>query len=213
MPNLVPFDEKVRSLPAVSDAARGRLIFGVDATASREPTWQTAKVEQAKMFASVTGVSMQLVYYRGSDDFGDTAECQHSGWTGNSARLKALMDKVGCRHGATQIERILRHAAAVNKKHPVAGLMFVGDACEESDVTIIHAAKVSGVRCFMFQEGQDSRVESIFRAVADVTSGAYARFGSVGGPAMGDLMKTVAQYATGRITPASGAPTYALPKA
>ena len=37
------FVERVRSMPVVKSAGeRGRLIFAMDATASREPTWDRA---------------------------------------------------------------------------------------------------------------------------------------------------------------------------
>ena len=36
--------------------ARGRLIFGLDATASRQPTWDTACQLQAEMFREATAV-------------------------------------------------------------------------------------------------------------------------------------------------------------
>lgn len=216
MPNLVPFEDAVRNLPAVSTESEGRIIFGVDATASRQMTWDRAKVEQAKMFAQTHGVKMQLVYFRGSDNFpdalGNGAECQHSGWATNPATLKRLMDKVECRAGETQIERLLRHVAKANKDHPVAALMYVGDMCEEVHATVLEAARAAKVRCFMFQEGTDYRTAELFRSIADVTGGAYASFGS--GADMGALMTVVAQYATGTLNaPASGAPTYDVPKA
>ncbi len=130
MPNLVPFDEKVRGLPAVPDDAQGRIIFGMDATASRSLMWKAAKAEQGKMFHSVGGVSMKLIYFRGMAlDY--SIECTESDWVTDPAKLKALMDKVECRAGETQIEEVLRRAGAENKKHRVAALMYVGDACEE----------------------------------------------------------------------------------
>jgi hypothetical protein len=49
------------------DPPRGRLIFALDATASRERTWDTAAHLQSQMFATVAaigGLDVQLVYYR-----------------------------------------------------------------------------------------------------------------------------------------------------
>jgi hypothetical protein len=54
------------------DPVRGRLIFAVDATASRQPTWDLAAQLQAQMFATIDalgGLDVQLVYYR------DLGEC------------------------------------------------------------------------------------------------------------------------------------------
>lgn len=49
-------------------AGTGRLIFALDATASRRPTWDMACQLQAQMFEEVKtigGLSVQLVFYRG----------------------------------------------------------------------------------------------------------------------------------------------------
>src|SRR5262249_23134241 len=60
--------------PPVKASERGRLIFALDATMSRQPTWDQACQLQAEMFreaADVGGLDLQLVYYRG------LAECAH----------------------------------------------------------------------------------------------------------------------------------------
>ena len=63
------FLAKVKSLgPAGATATRGRLIFALDATMSRQPLWDTACKLQGDMFretAAIGGLDVQLVYYRG----------------------------------------------------------------------------------------------------------------------------------------------------
>jgi hypothetical protein len=62
-------------------ARRGSLIFALDATASRERTWDNATQMTAQMFrevATVGSLSMQLVYYRGVRGMG--GECKASRW-------------------------------------------------------------------------------------------------------------------------------------
>jgi len=86
--------------------ARGRLIFGLDATASRQPTWDTACQLQADMFREATavgGLELQLVYYRG------LGECRSSRWIADSAQLAKSMSQITCNAGQTQIEKILTH--------------------------------------------------------------------------------------------------------
>src|SRR6266850_985938 len=72
------FIAKVRTLvPSTGAGLRGRLIFALDATMSRQPMWDTACALQADMFkeaASIGGLDVQLVYYRG------LAECRASQW-------------------------------------------------------------------------------------------------------------------------------------
>src|SRR6478752_6739294 len=87
-PEIEAFVERVRSLaPAATDGKRGRLIFALDATMSRQPTWDSACALQADMFreaASVGGLDIQLVYFRG------LSECRASGWVAGSDRLAEL---------------------------------------------------------------------------------------------------------------------------
>ncbi len=72
------FLTRVKSLgPATGPGQRGRLIFALDATMSRQPMWDTACQLQADMFreaASIGGLDVQLVYYRG------LGECRASRW-------------------------------------------------------------------------------------------------------------------------------------
>jgi hypothetical protein len=54
--------------PSIKASERGRLIFALNATMSRQPTWDQACHLQAEMFreaAAVGGLDLQLAYYRG----------------------------------------------------------------------------------------------------------------------------------------------------
>src|SRR5579864_7605980 len=115
--------------PAVVAGKRGRLIFALDATMSRQPTWDTACRLQADMFreaASIGGLDIQLGYYRG------LTECRVSGWVGQAERLASLMSAIDCRGGRTQIGKIIAHAARETRRTKVQALVFVGDAMEEN---------------------------------------------------------------------------------
>ena len=139
-------------------ASRGNLVFALDATASRERTWDTACQLQARMFqevAMIGSLSMQLVYFRGAQDFG--GECKASRWVDNPADLASIMTKIRCDAGYTQIGRVLGHVAREASRRKVSALVFVGDACEEDRDQLIEPAKQLaqlGVPAFMFQEGQ-----------------------------------------------------------
>src|SRR3982074_3149100 len=59
--------------PSTQPGKRGRLIFALDATMSRQPMWDTACRLQADMFreaAAIGGLDVQLVYYRGLSECG-----------------------------------------------------------------------------------------------------------------------------------------------
>lgn len=176
---------------------RGRLIFTLDATASRQPTWDTACELQAEMFREVAaagGLDMQLVYYRG------LGECRASRWISGPQQLAKTMSQIMCEAGHTQIEKVLTHAQKETKLLKVSALVFVGDAMEESPDDLAHQAGELGrlsVPAFMFQEGRDREVEHVFRNIAQLTHGAYCRFDPGAACELGALLRAVAVFAVG----------------
>jgi hypothetical protein len=192
------FLAKVRSLgPATQTGQRGRLIFALDATMSRQPLWDTACRLQADMFheaAAVGGLDVQLVYYRG------LVECRASHWVSDARQLGALMEKIDCRGGHTQIRKILAHTRRETEKHKVQALVFVGDAMEEPIDDLCAAAGnlgLLGVPAFVFQEGNDPVAERAFREIARLSRGAYCRFGTGAAHELRELLRAVAAYAAG----------------
>ena len=64
-----------------------RLLFAIDATASRQPTWDTASHLQQEMFRAsgkIADLAVQLCYYRGFGEF------QASAWLNDSAALARM---------------------------------------------------------------------------------------------------------------------------
>ena len=192
------FLNKVKSLgPAVTAGKRGRLVFALDATMSRQPTWDSAQKLQGDMFreaASIGGLDIQLIYFRGM------GECRASGWVANADKLAALMSRIDCRGGHTQIGKILKHARKEHKEQPVQALVFVGDAMEEAIDDLAAAAGelgLLGVPVFMFQEGSDPVAENAFREIARLSRGAYCRFDTGAAHQLAELLRAVAAYAAG----------------
>jgi hypothetical protein len=199
-PEIAAFLETVRSLgPAAAGGKRGRLIFALDATMSRQPTWDSACALQADMFreaASTGGLDIQLVYFRG------LGECAASPWLAHSDKLAALMTRIDCRGGHTQIGKVFSHAVKENDRQRVQALVFVGDAMEESiDALCAKAGELGlrGVPVFMFQEGGDAVAENAYREIARLTHGAYCRFDTGAAHELGELLRAVAAYAAGGI--------------
>lgn len=173
------------------------LVFALDATMSRQPTWDLACRVQAEMFeaaADVGGLAVQLVYFRG---FG---ECRASSWVGSPRALTELMTRIDCRGGHTQIGRVLRHVRNAREDSGVRALVYVGDAMEENADDLCAVAGelgLLGVKAFMFHEGSDPTAASVFREIARLTGGAYARF-DVGAPqSLAGLLRAAAAYAAG----------------
>jgi hypothetical protein len=192
------FLDKAASLPPRKPAGQaGRLIFAMDATASRESTWDHACRIQAEMFAETTalgGLQIQLCYYRG------LTECKSSAWLSNAASLERAMASVRCIGGHTQIGRVLKHAEAMAKQQRVDALVFVGDCMEEDVDELCHLAGVLGIRgvpAFMFHEGGDVRAARAFRQIAQLTNGAYCPFDAGSASQLRDLLGAVAVYAAG----------------
>ena len=194
------FVRRARALgPTTAAGSRGRLIFALDATMSRQPMWDTACRLQAEMFreaAAIGGLDVQLVYYRG---FG---ECRASGWVSNGERLAQLMGRIDCRGGHTQIGKILAHARREVEKGKIQALVFIGDAMEEALDTLAAAAGelgIRGVRVFVFQEGGDPIAEQAFREIARLSGGAYCRFDVGAAHQLAELLRAVAAYAAGGV--------------
>lgn len=195
--DVAAFLEQVRRAPRHADGGRGRLIFALDATASREPTWDRACRVQGEMFLEADrlgGLEVQLVYYRGFD------ECKASRWVTAAGPLVKLMTGVMCRAGQTQIRRVLRHAIKETQARRVHALVFVGD-CVEEDIDALGRLAgelgVLGVRAFLFQEGANPEAERAFRHLAHLTQGAHCRFDSSSPNELRALLGAVAAYAAG----------------
>ncbi len=192
------FVEALRSTPSPgTGGGRGRLIFALDATASRKPTWDRACSVQGEMFMEADrlgGLDVQLVFYRGFE------ECKSSRWVGHAKDLVNLMVRVDCRAGRTQIHRVLRHAINETKKRRVHALIFIGDACEESVDTLGDLAGqlgLLGVKAFVFHEGSDPTAAYAFQEIARLTGGAACRFDASAPAELRALLRAVAAYASG----------------
>src|SRR5215467_2433385 len=197
-PEIQAFVEQLRALgPSTARGARGRLIFALDATMSRQPTWDTACTLQADMFreaASIGGLDIQLVYFRGLN------ECRASGWVAAGDQLAELMSRIDCRGGQTQIGKVLSHARQEYARQKVQAMVFVGDAMEESIDSLCQGAGelgLLGVPVFMFQEGNDPVAENAYREIARLSRGAYCRFDAGSAHQLGELLRAVAAYAAG----------------
>lgn len=176
---------------------RGRLIFAVDATGSREPTWAIARDLQARMFreaAPIGNLDMQLVFFGGD-------KCRASKWTSSGEQLARWMGTVECDAGMTQIGQVLRHALREHAKAPVQALTFIGDSFEEELDPLSGLAGelgAAGVPIFAFQEGRDPTALRAFRLLALRSGGKYSEFNAETTQAIDRLanqLNTVARFA------------------
>jgi hypothetical protein len=190
--------ERNRQLMAAG--GRGRLIFALDATASRQPTWNMAIELQSQMFreaAKLGGLQIQLAYFRG-DEF------RASDWTSSANALGAKMRTISCKAGATQWGRALGHARQEHRKKPISAVIVIGDCCEEQPEALYDVAAELGVPIFAFQEGADPTAEQVFCRLADLTKGVYAKFDSGSAGQLAGWLRSVAAYAVGGLKALAG---------
>ncbi|QDZ02490.1 VWA domain-containing protein [Nitratireductor mangrovi] len=191
------FLKHAKALRAVSGTARGRLVLALDATMSRQPTWDLACRLQGEMFAAAgkTGkLRVQLVYFRG---FG---ECRASKFVLDTDELTRLMTRIDCRGGRTQIGKVLAHAIKENEREKIDALVYIGDAMEEDVDELADKAGqlgLHGVPVFLFQEGGDGAAETAFREIARLSRGAWFRFDRNAAGKLAELLSSIAIYATG----------------
>jgi hypothetical protein len=208
--DIAAFVAKARAMSPHAAGARGRLVFALDATMSRQPTWDMACALQADMFreaASVGSLDIRLVYYRG------LGECRATTWISDSAQLARLMSRISCQGGNTQIGKVLSETRREAVASGVRALVFVGDAMEENVDELCARAGELGllkVPAFMFQEGQDPDAERAFREIARLTGGAWCHFDPGAASQLRELLRAAAAYAAGgrealRLSRSSGA--------
>jgi hypothetical protein len=191
------FLQRARTMAPGTAGKRGRLVFGLDATMSRQPTWDRATAVQAEMFkeaAAVGGLDIKLVYFRG---FG---ECRASPWVSDGDRLGRMMSSIDCRGGLTQIRKVLGKALEEAREAPVQALVYVGDAMEEDvDMLCARAGELGllKVPVFLFQERREPAATAAFAEIARLSGGAHLTFSDASGAELAKLLKAVAVYAAG----------------
>ena len=182
---------------AAGSGGSGRIVLALDATMSRQPTWDLACSLQAQMFDAVDksgNLNVQLVYFRG---FG---ECRASKFVSQTDALKSLMTRIDCRGGHTQIGKVLAHTLKETERERVNALVFIGDAMEEDVDALADKAGhlgLKGVPVFVFQEGREPIAEQAFKEIARLSKGAWFRFDSSSAATLASLLSAVAVYATG----------------
>jgi hypothetical protein len=179
------------------NAGRARLVFAMDATASRQPTWDLAVSLQADMFrasADLAPLAIQLAWYRG------LGELHLDEWQADAEQLARRMSAVRCMAGRTQIARLLRTVLRQQTGAAARALVFIGDAMEEEPTILSELAgqcRIQGLPLFLFQEGRDPTVTHCFREMARISGGAWSHFDQRSAQRLAELLGAVARYAAG----------------
>ena len=190
-------------LSKVQASQRGRIAFVIDATGSRERTWDAATQVQGEMFseaANLGGLEMQVTYFGGLNNVAS------SFWTSDARELQHFMGRVRCDTGHTKYARALAHVRDEHRRQPINAVIAVGDMLEEEPRTLYDAVAGLGVPLFAFQEGSNSeqpevaQLREAFQEMARLTKGAYHGFDAGSIAQLRELLRAVAVFATGGLT-------------
>lgn len=190
-------DQFLQRLAKTPSSGTGRLVFALDATASREPTWDHACQLQSEMFEqtrNLGGLSVQLCYYRGYGEFHATD------WLCDTDHLMRQMNAVRCLGGHTQIARLLTHVRRETRLKKIQAVIFIGDCVEEPVDDLCELAGELGllrVPLFIFHEGHDCTATRAFKHISELSGGAYCQFDQHSPQLMRELLGAVAVYASG----------------
>jgi hypothetical protein len=186
-----------RSLPAEATPTRPRLVFGFDATASREPAWAAARQVTDALVCALPGeLDVALAVHGGSRLHTFTP------FTANPAVLRDRAAAIGCIAGHTQMLPILSRALAAPGVRVVT---YIGDVFEESlgrGRRLADEMGRRGVKLFVLHDVADwnaRRDAEIFLDLARRTGGCLLPFDAKAPDRLRELLGAVAVYAVGGV--------------
>jgi hypothetical protein len=175
--------------------SRPRLVFAVDATASREPAWTAARrVTDALVKALPGELDVALAVHGGSRVHIFTA------FTNDAATLRDRAAGVECQAGSTRLLPIL----SASLKHPsVRVVVYIGDVFEESvpqGRRLADAMGAQGAKLIVLHDTADPaarRDAEVFWDLAKRTGGCVLPFDANASGRLRDLLSAIAVYAVG----------------
>jgi hypothetical protein len=191
---LVPFGAP-QHITAESAPTRPRLIFGFDATASREPAWAAARgVTDALVKALPGELDVALAVHGGSHLHTFTE------FTANPSTLRDRAAGISCMAGYTQLLPILSRALS---NPGVRVVTYIGDVFEESQRrgrTLADAMGLKGIKLIVLHDVADwnaRRDAEVFLDLARRTGGCVLPFDANAPARLRELLAAVAVYAVG----------------
>ena len=175
--------------------ARPRLVFAVDATASREPAWAAARQVTDALVKALPGeLDVALAVHGGSRVHTFTA------FTNHASTLRDRAAGVVCEAGLTRLLPIL---SASLKQPAVRVVIYIGDVFEESmsqGRRLADAMGVQGTKLIVLHDTADPaarRDAEVFWDLAKRTGGCVLPFDASAPRRLRDLLSAVAVYAVG----------------
>ncbi len=182
--------------PATSGTvARPRLVFAVDATASREPAWAAARQVTDSLVKALPGeLDVALAVHGGSIVHTFTA------FTADATTLRDRAAGVSCMAGLTRLLPIL---ATSLKQQSVRVIVYIGDVFEEN---LPHGRRLAdslgaqGTKLIVLHDtaaGSARQDAEVFWDLAKRTGGCVLPFDSSAPGKLRDILSAVAVYAVG----------------
>jgi hypothetical protein len=175
--------------------ARPRLVFAVDATASREPAWAAARQVTDALVKALPGeLDVALAVHGGSRVHTFTA------FTSDATTLRDRAAGVACEAGMTRLLPIL---SAGLKRPAVRVVIYIGDVFEESVVQgrrLADTMGAQGTKLIVLHDTADPaarRDAEVFWDLAKRTGGCVLPFDANASGRLRDLLSAVAVYAVG----------------
>jgi hypothetical protein len=190
-----PRPEALAPVETGSVPQRPRLVFGFDATASREPAWAAARQVTDALVRALPGkLDVALAVHGGSRLHTFTE------FTANPAALRDRAASIQCRAGFTQMLPILSRAIG---SPGVRVVTYIGDVFEESPGRgrkLADEMGRRGIRLFVLHDVADwnaRRDAEIFLDLARRTGGCVLPFDANAPERLKELLAAVAVYAVG----------------
>jgi len=181
--------------PDSGGVTRPRLVFGFDATASREPAWETARTVTDALVRALPGaLDVALAVHGGSRLHTFTA------FTSDARTLRDHAAGITCQAGRTRLLAILSAAVA---RPGVRVVTYIGDVYEESPAQGQKLADAMGARGIKLIVLHDSshwsarRDYETFLDLARRTGGCVLPFDASAPARLRDLLAAVAVFAVG----------------
>ena len=174
----------------------------------RSATWDQLRTIQTEMFAAGPA-ALKFCYFGREGALQTSRPYISTRWVTDTDDMADIMDKgrAGCVCGCyCQVSDILEQCLAETQQGSVQAVVIVGDNFTgDLDAALATAKQLRavGTPLFLFQQGRSSATEDAFRALAEVTGGAYFQFNPhverVAGRLPG-LLEAVTHFAIGGMT-------------
>ena len=157
-----------------------RVILALAAESRDEFVWDRIRALASKIFA--VPVSVKFAYFGREGPLQTRRPCITTNWITAAADWADIVDRgrANCVCGCyIQIGDILEQALRETRQASVQAVVIVGDNFTgDLDAAIATAKQLraAGTRLFLFQQGHSGGTEDAFRALAEVTGGAYHQF-------------------------------------